>query len=804
MELLLLLVLIVLCIVLLSRQSDTREVLSRKMNELEKQLFSLEKQLNKLQQPQQLPAPIKPPATQEVLLVENPATEVTEPTSILVPPPAALEPIIPEAVEAPAVKKKTYLEELHKRQIRAAASQPATPQQGWYERWLLNNPDLEKFIGENLANKIGIAVLVLGIAFFVKYAIDKDWIKEGGRIAIGVLCGGILTGLAHYLRNSYRSFSSVLVGGGLCIFYFTIAFSYRQYGLISQPLAFAAMVIITAFAVALSLLYNRLELAVLATIGGFITPFLVNNGSNNYIGLFTYLTILNIGLLVIAYFKRWPAINVIALFFTLIIYGSWLGLYADAPNFSARNAFLFATLFYLLFVATNTIYNLREKRPFTAFDFCILLSINCLYYTAGIIVLKDVSGGMYKGLFTAALGVFNLTAAWLLFRSNRAEKNFIYLLIGLTLTYISLAAPVQLSGHSITLFWAAECVLLYWLYRRSGIELLKIAAILIGALSLLSLAIDLQRLYGGSVLLPAIINKAFITTIVVALSHLLFYLQVKKSGDGMYLAGVSNRLIKTILLLIFILLFYSAGALEINYQFNQHLPGTGAKYIYLQLYSFCFSFILLLIFNHYSKAITNVRSIILALCFGMYVLFLLPIRAASQNMLAQGNGGLFSGRWIADIVFVALTIAAIHYIRKNSAALDSLLQTFSWMIAVAVLIFISVEVGQVFVWLRYDGTPNNMEKLTGMYAKAGITITWALSSFALMWLGMKHRYKPLRILSLSLFCLALLKLFLWDIRNIGEGGKIAAFIMLGVLLLIISFMYQRLKKLFASDEAAEK
>ena len=38
--------------------------------------------------------------------------------------------------------------------------------------------DWEQFIGENLINKIGILILVLGISYFVKYSIDKGWINE--------------------------------------------------------------------------------------------------------------------------------------------------------------------------------------------------------------------------------------------------------------------------------------------------------------------------------------------------------------------------------------------------------------------------------------------------------------------------------------------------------------------------------------------------------------------------------------------------------------------------------------------------
>jgi uncharacterized membrane protein len=89
--------------------------------------------------------------------------------------------------------------------------------------------------------------------------------------------------------------------------------------------------------------------------------------------------------------------------------------------------------------------------------------------------------------------------------------------------------------------------------------------------------------------------------------------------------------------------------------------------------------------------------------------------------------------------------------------------------------------------------------LQDQYAKAVLTIVWALCSFCLMWLGMRFKNKTLRIISLSVFCVALFKLFLFDIVNVSEGGKIAAFILLGVLLLTVSFMYQRVKKMIIDD-----
>lgn len=60
----------------------------------------------------------------------------------------------------------------------------------------------EKFIGENLFGKIGILVFVIGVGFFVKYAIDKDWINETLRTVLGFLTGSALLVVAERLQRS--------------------------------------------------------------------------------------------------------------------------------------------------------------------------------------------------------------------------------------------------------------------------------------------------------------------------------------------------------------------------------------------------------------------------------------------------------------------------------------------------------------------------------------------------------------------------------------------------------------------------
>jgi uncharacterized membrane protein len=432
--------------------------------------------------------------------------------------------------------------------------------------------DLEKFIGENLLSKIGITVLVLGISFFVKYAIDQNWIKEAGRVIIGLIAGGILIGIAHRIRNSYRSFSSVLMGGGLTVFYFTIAFAFHQYHLISQTVGFIIMVIITAFAVVLSLYYDRIELAILATIGGFITPFLVSTGQENYIALFTYLCILNSGLMVLAWFKRWPSINIIALFFTTIIYGSWLvkKMWFDYPVVVPyKDAMLFGTFFYLQFVTMNIVNNIRQKKIFNAFDFIVVLSINFLFYLAAMFILSYWNNGNYNGLFTALLGIFNLILVLGFKQKKTIDPNFLILLTGLALTFISLTAPVQFKGNYVTLFWAAETVILFWLFQRTRTVQLKIASLIIAILMLGSLGITwIQVYFSDHQLIPVILNKGFSTTIAVAVSLFIYFKLMYKEADTFYLKNLRNQSTRDLLLGAFIITLYLSGALEIYYQFS--------------------------------------------------------------------------------------------------------------------------------------------------------------------------------------------------------------------------------------------
>lgn len=209
--------------------------------------------------------------------------------------------------------------------------------------------DFEKFIGENLISKIGIVVLIIGVGIGVKYSIDNNLISPLARIVIAYIFGFGLVGLAIKLKPKYHNFSAALISGGMAIMYFVTYFAYSAYGLIPQISAFALMVLFTLFTVAAALFYNRQVIAHIGLVGAYAVPFLLSTESGNYLVLFAYMSLINLGILAISVKKYWTPIFYTASGFTWLIFLGWFAsTYSAADHFFLALAFvgIFAAIFY--------------------------------------------------------------------------------------------------------------------------------------------------------------------------------------------------------------------------------------------------------------------------------------------------------------------------------------------------------------------------------------------------------------------------------------------------------------------------
>ncbi len=667
------------------------------------------------------------------------------------------------------------------------------------------HPDLEKFIGENIINKIGIGILVLGIAFFVKYAIDQNWINEIGRTSIGVLAGGLLIGIAHRMHQSFKAFSSVLIGGGLAVLYFTISISFHEYQLFSQTAAFVIMVVITAYAVLLSIAYDRKELAILAIIGGFSTPFILSTGEGNYQMLFTYLLILNTGMLALAFKKQWTAVTLTCYVFTILIFGGWI--ISDCLQFKNHvqmPTLLFGTLFYLIFFLMSIIYNVKNNVRFRVVEISLLLSNTFLFYSASMALLFYGGHSGWQGLFTVTLGVINFLFAYFLYKRSDIDKNLIFLLIGLVLTFISLAAPVQLEGNYITMFWAVEAVLLLWFSQKSGIELIRNTSLVIFGLMFISLAMDWVNLYGDYsevTMLAVVLNKPFITGLIsLAAVFMYFKLLSAETITHFMWQKIEVKMLKQFTLVLMVVLGYLVLLLELNYQMNSRVGYEQASNLVLGIYNFLFIALGWILGRHHLSA----KALYI---FPIAVLFfmLIYIGRYNESIITLRNDFL-NQHPLAGIFFklhflifmLALFAVNIYYKTTRDLAGEGIARAAKWITTLMAVYLLSAELDHIVLWVSFI-KDIDIYTIIRQIHKAGYSVLWGCISFLLIRVGMKQKDRDVRIIALTLFTLTILKLFIFDIQGISEGGKILAFISLGILLLIVSFMYQRLKKLILED-----
>lgn len=791
-----LMLLMIIVNVKINTQQRTIEQLIESVNNLTRSLN--EKQKQAPVETRREPDPI-PPAPEPVVIPE-PIAPTVYPD--LIEPPIKpekepeKEPFLSEKV-APVEKKPTAAswpnDQWDDRQLEYQKA-PQKPS------WLPDRENLEEFIGGNLANKIGIAVLVLGIAFFVKYAIDRNWISELGRVSIGLLCGAALIVLAHRTRNRYRAFSSVLMGGGLAILYFSIAFAFHAYGLISQQAAFIILLLTTAFAVLMALYYNRQEIAILAALGGFATPFLVSTGQDNYVALFVYLIVLCAGMTILSWFRKWPAVNIICLIGTSIVYGGWLInrlFFNGAKPFPYEHALLFATAFFLLFMGMHTINNLRLRKKFAAGDFILVLSTQIGYYAAGMTAVSYMTTADAGAWFTLAVSAFNLVAAWLFYRFTIVDRDFVWLLAGLGLTFLALFGFLHFEGHQTTLFWSAQAVLLHFMFARTQIKLLFRSSILLQLLSLISLIFLWADRYSLSQM-PILFNQAFITTVGVSFALFLHRLIVLRYR----LDDVYNRFLKNLgasLQYVAVGVVLLGGLIELCYQINLRFPNAPVSMLYAQMYVYA---VLLGISVFVQKKLSG--PIVLqagALMVIFSYLFLSGLSTRVHTYLHEmGAPGYFVAHWISALLAASLVWLFIRNLLVYAEATwKDYRKMFTWLAVMSIIVLLSAELYHINHAL-YLGNPELHPHWQNLYFKAQLSILWGLCSFVMIWLGLRYRYQPLRVISLVLFTITLAKLFLYDIRNIPPGGKIASFILLGVLLLTVSFMYQRIRAMLVDPD----
>ena len=343
-------------------------------------------------------------------------------------------------------------------------------------------------------------------------------------------------------------------------------------------------------------------------------------------------------------------------------------------------------------------------------------------------------------------------------------------------------------------------MLLYWLYLKSQIRIIGAASALIWIAMLISLLMDWVAVYAHvDSPLPVFFNKGLMTTLYSAMCcYGLFQLRKKPKAQAViYSDGVARYAAP----IAGVLILLSGGALEIHYQFNFNYPGTDLFILYLALYGYALAFLTTMTGNRrkwFNK--DAYPGGLLLLCLIVYMVLIPNSFSIQADMLESARyHSHFIAHWGGDGLIVLMIVVLINLLKSGKIKEAATNPATPWLLCMVVVTFLSAEIHLLVNDLFFD-KQHSLAEIQRIYHKTGLPILWGLCSFAFMWLGMHYKFKPLRIISLVLFSITLIKLFLFDIRNIPVAGKIAAFFCLGVLLLVVSFMYQRLKKIIIEDE----
>ncbi len=336
---------------------------------------------------------------------------------------------------------------------------------------------LESKIGKVWLNRIGIFAILIGVSYFIKYAFDNGWIGPAGRVALGLLAGiGLVLWSERFRSRGYAAFSYSLKAVGIGTLYLSLWGAYQVYQLVPSAAAFVLMIVVTASTMALALSQDAEILAAIALAGGFSTPILLSTGQNHEIVLFVYVAVLDLAILGMVALKPWRRLLIGSFTGTGILYIGW---FVQYYTINQRGLTLFFTiLFGAIFGAIPLLTPLTKSRWHRGFS--ITLTLLPLLNAAALFLALFA---MYEEerltltWYTLALAAVYLGLSSLLRRrtSNDPEAlklvNFLH--IAIAIAFLTVAIPLKLGTHWITLGWLAESAALLYISVRTRSDFLR-------------------------------------------------------------------------------------------------------------------------------------------------------------------------------------------------------------------------------------------------------------------------------------------------------------------------------------------
>lgn len=660
----------------------------------------------------------------------------------------------------------------------------------------LTRLDWERLIGGNWFNRVGILAIILAIGFSLKYAFENEWLGPVGRVVLGAVNGMLLLLAGEQIgRRGYRFYANSLTGGGACVLYLSVFAAYDRYHLIGQPVAVGLMALVTALTVFLAVRYDALAIAILGLVGGFLTPVLLAGEADRQTALFGYLTFLDLGVLGLAWFKRWRVLNFLAGGATFLLsLAWWLEWYQ--PEKLGLTLLHFSILF-LIFAFISVTHQVVRKEPAREPELLLILVNASLYFAAVYEMLEAEHRGWLSVAALLLAALYAAQAGWIR-RTRGADRYLELALVGLSGVFLTVAIPLYFSLSAVTIGWAMEGLALIWLGLRSGQRFTRAGALLVLAFSIVHwFDVDLHGLSpeAGTRFLILLNWRGvpIMATIIALLVGAWLYRRSVFVITPRESAIASGGLTLTAALLVvawvtldqwdyFRLLQEPYRGDEWNLPAIHRLRNQGQFFLGVW---WAFSGAALV------TAGIRRRTVVPRLPGLLLLLFASLVSLAAALRFHEGG-------WHATLLNVnfglhaALALALAHVYREYRRAAESvnryersvLLRLLLTGANLNLLGGLSLELDGYFA--RHPGAGDGH-----LIQQAGQSILAASYGAGLIAIGALRSNRQLRLLGLLTLALTVIKVFFLDLAALDSLYRILSFIVLGLILMLVSWHYQR-------------
>ncbi|MEK7218990.1 MAG: DUF2339 domain-containing protein [Patescibacteria group bacterium] len=656
---------------------------------------------------------------------------------------------------------------------------------------VFENVDWEEWVGKKLLQKVGVLIVLIGMAVLLKYSFDNRVIGELGRIALGTLAAAALLFAGEWFHRTYAAWSKAFTGGGLALLYFTVWAAhvfYRQELLTQHGLSLppaAAMILyslITLAGAMASVRYRSQTIAWFTVLGGYLTPFLIDTPAPNVGSLSLYLAILAAGILALSWFQKWPYLS-LAAFVLSQLYLFNLVYPGDALS-NAQQASM-ATGFFLLFALPPLLYQFRLRRSAEADDIGLILLDGAVTFFAVVDALGGF-GGHYAGLVSLVLAAAYITLAGAALRQRSEDALLVntYALAGIGL--MALALYAQMRWQWVAAGWAPFSVLLLLIAVRMGRRSIFQCAAATMTGSLFFLALNVPMLQPGSEALwhPLTSHWAMLSYVVFACLLAWVYLSRDISSTLMPSDGSGMQVVPLLHTIIALVLFAAVTFEATGLHWVITLPLT-VSYL-------AFSVIAITVF-----ALTGITVwFVAALLVQALVLLFVFVFGGASGMVSPFLHGAtvvpFFHPWAAVSVLSFLTIAGFlaAVIRRQDHWLNTA-HTRGWIITAAsaqVWLHVTVEIQHMqstFLW-------------TDLFLSRVLSAWWILFTIPFFLWGIRSGRSVILRAAVAALCIPFLKDLLLMVSGRTDLYEVSLWTAVPLILLSVASQFRIRDLLYAA------